>query len=52
MEQKNETAKKENNDLKNKLKNMESKHKDDIAKVQGERDELIKSLTKVEHKET
>lgn len=31
---------------------METKHKEDLAKVQSERDELIKSITKVEHKET
>ena len=38
--------------MKNQLKNAESRHKTDMQKVIGERDELIKSMTKIEHKET
>lgn len=38
-------------DLKNRIKNADSKHKTEQAKVTSERDELIKSLTRIEHKE-
>lgn len=31
---------------------MEQKQKEDLAKLQGERDELLKSIAKIEHKET
>lgn len=31
---------------------MEQKHKEEIQKVTSERDELIKSITKIEHKES
>ena len=46
-----ETSKKEANNLKDKIKMMEIKNKEELQKVTGERDELIKSLTKIEHKE-
>lgn len=38
-------------DLKNQLKNSENKHKAEMAKLTSERDELIKQITKIEHKE-
>ena len=46
-----ESFKKEVNDYKNKLQNLTAKHKEDLSKLTTERDELIKALTKVEHKE-
>lgn len=46
-----EQAKKESNNLKDKIKMLEQKHKEEVDKLKGERDELIKAVTKVEHKE-
>lgn len=52
LETKLETAKKEAASLKDKIKVMEQKHKEELQRVTAERDELIKSITKIEHKET
>ena len=43
---------KELNDLKLSIKTIEQKHKSEVLKVTQERDELIKQITKIEHKET
>ena len=37
--------------MKNKIKDAETKHKEEKDKIIGERDELIKSIAKIEHKE-
>jgi hypothetical protein len=39
-------------DLRNQIKSLEAKHKQELLKITAERDELIKSFTKIEHKET
>lgn len=47
-----ETMGKDINDFKVQLKNSETKHKAETTKLTQERDELIKQITKIEHKET
>lgn len=34
------------------MKSLEAKHKQEIQKITTEREELIKSFTRIEHKET
>ena len=43
---------KEVQDLKNQIKTLESKNKAEVAKLVAEREDLIKQMTKIEHKET
>ena len=43
---------KELNDFKQQIKSLEVKHKAEMTKITQERDELIKQITKIEHKET
>jgi len=43
---------KEINDFKQSIKTIEGKHKSEVTKITQERDELIKQITKIEHKET
>ena len=46
-----DTQVREINDLKNQLKNSETKFKQDQTALTKERDELSKHITKLEHKE-
>lgn len=34
------------------MKSLEAKHKQELQKITAEREELIKSFTRIEHKET
>ena len=42
----------EQTDLRNQMKSLEAKHKQELQKITAERDEIIKSFTRIEHKET
>ena len=50
--EKNEQLAKEVANLKDKLKSQETKHKQEVEKMKAEREDLIKQMTKIEHKET
>ena len=47
-----ETLQKEVGDLKYKIKTNEEKHKQEVQKMTQEKEELLKAITKVQHKET
>ena len=52
QKQKNEQLQNDLKDFENKMRSYEKKAKEDILKLQTERNELIQQLTKIQNKET